>query len=223
MKASLLARVAPALVLTGVLAGGVVVAGHAQTTSPQPGATTPAPAGAAPPAGGTATTTPGSTSTTQPGTTPPPAGAAMAPQANAPAAQGNAPASPAAQGNAPASPAAAAPPQTISQMVAQRISDLRSRLNISPAQEPKFNRFAAVMRSNARELDRAYRRRGERIGSMDALQSMESYARMEQTRANAVQRLVPAFRALYASLTPQQRQTADELFRERMAAAQQRH
>ncbi len=212
MKASLLARVAPALVLAGVLAGGVVVAGHAQTTSTQPGATTPAPPGAAPPAGGTATT-PGSTSTPQPATTPPPSGAATAPQANAPAAQAN----------APASTAAAAPPKTISQMVVQRIADLRSRLNITPAQEPKFNRFAAVMRANARELDAAYRRRGETVGSLNALQSMESYARMEQTRVNAVQRLVPAFRALYASLTPQQKQTADELFRERAQAGQQRH
>lgn len=58
---------------------------------------------------------------------------------------------------------------------------------------------------------------------MNALQSMETYARMEQTRVDAVKKLVPAFRVLYASLSPQQKRTADELFRERMEQAQQRH
>lgn len=193
MKASLLARVAPALVLSGVLAGGVVVSGHAQTTSAQPGATTQPQAGAVPATGGTAPT-PGSGGTPQTGTT--------APQTAAP------------QGNAAASTAEAAPPRTLSQMVEHRIADMHSRLQITHAQEAKWNRFAAVMRSNAKQLDAAYQRRAARLGSMSALQNMESYAQIERSRVNDVERLVPAFRVLYASLTPEQKQMADELFRE---------
>jgi len=103
----------------------------------------------------------------------------------------------------------------MSQMVDERIADMRSRLQITHAQEPQWDRFAAVMRSNARAADRAYRRRGERLDSMSALENMESYARIERRRAMDVQRLVPAFHALYASLTPEQKHAADELFRER--------
>jgi len=213
MTASVLARVAPAVVLAGVLAAGVAASGHAQTTSPQSGATTQSPPGAAPATAGTAAT-PGSASTPSTGTTVPqmapqtppqpggaPGGAAMAPQAT--------------QGNSPAATAEAAPRQTMSQMVDQRIADMRSQLHITHAQEPHWERFAAVMRSNARALDRAYRRRGERLDSMSALENMESYARIERRRARDMERLVPEFRALYASLTPEQRHAADELFRER--------
>jgi len=210
MTASVLARVAPAVVLAGVLAAGVAVSGHAQTTSPQSGATTQSPGGAAPATGGTATT-PGSASTPPSGTTVP----QMAPQPGGGATGGAAVAPQATQGNAPAATAQGAPRETMSQMVDQRIADMRSQLHITHAQEPHWDRFAAVMRSNARALDRAYRRRGERIESMSALENMESYARIERRRAMDVQRLVPAFRALYASLTPEQRHAADELFRER--------
>lgn len=200
MKATLLARVAPVLVLSGVLAGGVVVSGHAQTTSPQPGATTQPQAGAVPATGGTAAT-PGSAGAPQTGTaapqTAPQPGATMAPQ-----------------GNAPASTAEAAPPQTLSQMVEHRIADMHSRLQITHAQEAKWNRFAAVMRSNAKQLNAAYQRRAAKLGSMSALQNMETYAQIERSRVNDLERLVPAFRALYASLTPEQKHVADELFRE---------
>ena len=159
-----------------------------------------------PATGGTATMPPGTSTApggatmpqTQPGGTP---GAAMAPQAT--------------QGNAPAATAEAAAPRTMLEMVDQRIADMRSQLRITPAQERPWRRFAGVMRYNARALDQEYRRRGERLDSMSAVQNMQSYARIEQRRAMDVQRLVPAFRALYATLTPEQRRTADELFRER--------
>jgi len=208
MTASVLARVAPAVVLAGALAAGVAVSGRAQSTSPQSGATTQSP-GSAVPATGATTTTPGSVSTPPAGTMAPQTspqpggapGAAMAPQAT--------------QGNAPAATAQGAPRRTMSEMVDQRIADMRSQLHITHAQEPQWARFAAVMRSNARALDRAYRRRGERLDSMSALENIESYARIERRRAMDVQRLVPAFHALYASLTPEQRHAADELFRER--------
>jgi periplasmic protein CpxP/Spy len=210
MKASLLARVAPALVLSSALAGGLAVSSHAQTTSPQSGSMAQSQGGAAPTTGSTATT-PGSagapqtgTAAPQTGTATPQTGAAMAPQ-----------------GNPPAPSAQATPPQTMAQMVEQRIADLHSRLLITHAQQPKWARFAAVMRSNAKQLDEAYQRRAEKLDSMNALENMESYAQIERSRVNDVERLVPAFRTLYASLSPQQKRMADELFRERAQQAQQ--
>lgn len=209
MTASLLARVAPAAVLAGVLAAGVAVSGHAQTASPQSGATTQPPAGAAPATPGTPTA-PGSTGTPQTGTTAP----RMAPQA--PPHPGAAPgAAMAPQGKAPATTARAAAPQGMSRMIDQRLADMRAQLQITHAQEPEWGRFARVMRANARALDLANRRRAERIDSMNAVENMMSYARIERRRGMDIDRLVPAFRALYASLTPDQKRTADELFRAR--------
>lgn len=212
MTASLLARVASAAVLAGVLGAGVAVSGNAQTASPQSGATTQPPAGAAPAKPGTPTA-PGSTGTPQTGTTAP----RMAPQAppHPGAAPGTATAPQAPPGKAPATTARAAAPQGMSRMIDQRLADMRAQLQITHAQEPKWRRFAGVMRANARALDLANRRRAERIDSMNAVENMMSYARIERRRGMDIDRLVPAFRALYASLTPAQKRTADELFRAR--------
>ena len=115
-----------------------------------------------------------------------------------------------------------AQPQTLEQMAQQRIADLHERMNITATEEPAWNKFARVMQENARQLDHAYQQRAEQFDSMSAVANMRSYARIEQMRARDVQKLVPAFQSLYASLTPEQKQTADTLFRNRAEAAQQR-
>ena len=48
---------------------------------------------------------------------------------------------------------------------------------------------------------------------MTAVDNMQSYAQIEQQRAQDVQKLVPAFQTLYSSLSDQQKKTADEMFR----------
>jgi periplasmic protein CpxP/Spy len=108
----------------------------------------------------------------------------------------------------------------MAQTVEQRVADLHSRLDITHAQQLRWNRFAAVMRSNARQLDAADQRRAEKLDSMNALENMRSYAQIERSRVNDLERLVPAFRTLYASLSPQQKRMADELFREQAQQAQ---
>jgi len=57
---------------------------------------------------------------------------------------------------------------------------------------------------------------------MNAVQNMQSYVQIEQTRAQDLQKLIPAFQAVYDSLSSQQKQEADSLFRNRAQAAQQR-
>lgn len=228
MTASVLARVAPAMVLAGVLAAGVAVSGHAQTPSAQPGTTAPPPATTPPPAMAQPPAMTQSPAMTQPPAmtqSPPAAGATTmpggtaAPQAAAP----QTPAQPGAaagaattpQGGAPAATARSGQRRGMSAMVDRRIADLRERLQITQAQEPQWSRFAEVMRSNARRAERAFRRRSQMLDQMNALENMESYARIERGRVADVQRLVPAFHALYVSLTPEQRRVADDAFRER--------
>ncbi len=109
------------------------------------------------------------------------------------------------------------------QMAEQRISDLHTRLHITAAQQSQWDQFAQVMRDNAKDLDQAYAQRAATFEKMNAVENMQSYAQIEQTRAQDVQKLGPAFQALYTSMSDEQKQQADRVFRNQAARATQRH
>ncbi len=190
MKASLLARAAPVLLLAATLAGGVGMTGFAQTaTAPAtpPAASTPT---GTTPSGGATTAAPGTATTTHHATT-----AHMR--------------------------SAARPGQTMEQMAEQRITDLHARLHITAQQQSQWDQFAQVMRDNAKDIDQAYQQRAASMVSMNAVENMQSYAKIEQSRVQDLQKLVPAFQTLYASLSDQQKQQADQLFRNQATRTQQ--
>lgn len=202
MKALLLARAAATLMLTTSLAAGVGASAFAQT-APAP-ATAPAtpPAATAPaeaPSSGSMST--GSTSTTAP--SPKTATHHTTPTH--------------------AKPAASRAPETMGQMAEQRITDLHTRLKITAAQQSQWDQFAQVMRDNAKDVDTAYQQRAASFDKMNAVENMQSYAQIEQMRAQDMQKLVPAFQTLYTALSGQQKQQADELFRNQAARATQHH
>jgi periplasmic protein CpxP/Spy len=122
--------------------------------------------------------------------------------------------------------AASAPRQqgeTMQSLVDRRITDLHGKLHITADQSQQWDQFTQVMRDNAKQMDDAYQQRAEKLGSMSAVDNMQSFAQIEQQRAQDTQKLVPAFQALYASLNDQQKKTADQLFRNYTASTQARH
>jgi hypothetical protein len=124
-------------------------------------------------------------------------------------------------GSRPAS--ARQPGETIESLVERRIADLHSRLHITPQQSQQWDQFAQVMRDNAKAMDTIYQQRAGRLGSMTAVDNMQSYAQIEQERAQDMQKLVPAFQTLYGSLSDQQKKTADQMFRNYAANDHARH
>jgi periplasmic protein CpxP/Spy len=194
MKALQLARATSALVLTTILAGGVGTTAFAQTT---PAANPPA---ASAPA-----------DTTSSGTTPSGSTAGTSTTAHHP------------MMNHARHAASRTPGETMEQMAEQRISDLHTRLHITAAQQSQWDQFAQVMRDNAKDLDQAYAQRAATFEKMNAVENMQSYAQIEQTRAQDVQKLGPAFQALYTSMSDEQKQQADRVFRNQAARATQRH
>jgi periplasmic protein CpxP/Spy len=98
--------------------------------------------------------------------------------------------------------------------VEQRITDLRARLLITPAQQPQWDQFALIMRDNARSMDEAFQHRVQTISGMTASENMQSYALVANDHARDVQKLVPAFQALYDTMSVKQKQTADQVFRD---------
>jgi hypothetical protein len=104
--------------------------------------------------------------------------------------------------------------QSMEARVEQRITDLHEKLQITAAQEPAWKKFAQTMRDNARKMDQTFEQRVDQIQTMTALDNMKSYARVSRQHAEDVQALLPPFQALYSKMSPEQKQTADQVFRE---------
>ncbi len=104
----------------------------------------------------------------------------------------------------------------------RRIADLHSKLHITDAQKSSWDQFAQVMRDNARNMDQTFEQRSKRVDDMTAIENMQSYAQVAEEHAQDVQKLVGAFQTLYESMTPDQKRTADQLFRNYTERAQQR-
>ena len=98
--------------------------------------------------------------------------------------------------------------------VERHIAGLQRRLKMTPAQQPQWEAFTAVMRQNATHMETLQRDRAERVTAMSAPEDMRSYAEVARAHADDLQRLVPAFDALYAAMTVEQKAVADHTFHE---------
>jgi protein CpxP len=115
--------------------------------------------------------------------------------------------------------APAAPGASAQATVDQRIQALHTQLAITPQQEAQWDGFAQKMRENATLTERLAQQRASSVTTMSAVDNMRSYARISHEYANSADRLAAAFEALYATLTPAQKQAADTMFRQQPAAA----
>lgn len=135
---------------------------------------------------------------------------------------------------APSAPPAAAsspmtpqpiPGKTMEERVETHIKQLHTQLQITPAEQSQWDQFAQVMRDNARDMDRAFTERAQQYPTMNALQNMQSYEQIAEAHAQHLQKLVPAFDALYNAMPEQQKKLTDQVFRENAErhATQSRH
>ena len=121
---------------------------------------------------------------------------------------------PAATASSPAvAPAKPAVRHSQESTVEQRIADLHAKLSITPAQQPQWEPFAQVMRDNAVAIDQAFQQRVKALPTMTAVDNVKSYAGIGAEHAQEMQKLVPAFQALYDTMSDSQKQVADQVFR----------
>ncbi|MGC2200413.1 MAG: Spy/CpxP family protein refolding chaperone [Stellaceae bacterium] len=99
------------------------------------------------------------------------------------------------------------PPQNIE----TNIASLHQRLQITPGQEAQFNAVANVMRENARAEANAPTQPPPNTTAVDDLRAFIKYSEVELA---GYKRLLPALEALYATMSPTQRRTADAIFRQ---------
>jgi protein CpxP len=105
-------------------------------------------------------------------------------------------------GGAKAKPAPAGPRDEVE----QEVTELRDRLHITPAQQPQFDAFAEILRKNAQELDALMQQKAPKA---NAVEDMRFYLQFTEAQAEGLKRLLPAFQALYDSLSDQQKRAAD--------------
>jgi|SRR6516164_2212173 len=97
------------------------------------------------------------------------------------------------------------------QLVDGRIAFMKAELKIAPAQETQWQQVAAAMRDNASALDQAISNARAQRGTMDAVQRLTLREQFAKVRAENDARLLTAFKPLYASLSPEQQQIANDL------------
>jgi periplasmic protein CpxP/Spy len=143
---------------------------------------------------------------------------ALAPAALA---QNQTPESPA-QGEAatPKQPAPKAKPrqgksESRSERVEQHIKQLHTQLKITPEQQSQWDQFAEVMRDNAKDMDQLIDQRGTGFEQMNAVDNLQSYAKLAMQHAVDTQRLATAFQSLYETMSEEQKKNADSVFRSR--------
>jgi hypothetical protein len=210
MNVSQRARTASTLLLAAAFTGGLAAAGLAQSAPGTAPGTAPATGSSMAPAAPSVSSPSGGNTANMPAN-----GAATATPGSATAAHRH--------GHHGRHAAGRMQGESMAQIADQRIADLHTRLHITTQQEGPWDQFAQVMRDNAKALDAAYQQRAAKFAGMNAVENMQSYADIEQTRAQGVQKLVQPFQTLYAALSPQQKEQADTLFRNFAAKAQQHH
>jgi protein CpxP len=120
-----------------------------------------------------------------------------------------------AQAASPEAMASPAPESTGSAPVEARIKDLHKRLKITDAQKPQWDALAQVMRENAQAMVDLQKQRVADVQSMNAVEVVKSYAEVIQAHADGMKKFIPAFEALYNSLSDAQKKIADSMFRGR--------
>jgi len=98
--------------------------------------------------------------------------------------------------------------------VEKRIVDLHKQLHITAAQQAQWDQFAQLMRDNARAIGQAAEDRAGKVQSMNAVDSLQSYAELAALHAQNVQKLATAFQTLYGALSDEQKKAADVVFRQ---------
>jgi hypothetical protein len=98
--------------------------------------------------------------------------------------------------------------------VEARITELHTKLKITPAQEELWNSVAQVMRDDAKTMEALIKARSEKASTMTAVDDLKSYSDIAAAHADGLKKFIAAFEPLYAGMPDAQKKSADALFRQ---------
>jgi periplasmic protein CpxP/Spy len=116
-------------------------------------------------------------------------------------------------------PATTAPTPSESSRVEARIKELHNRLHITAAQQTQWDNLVQVMRDNANAMYALEKQRGQNASDMTAVDAVKSYQEVIQAHEAGMEKFLPAFEALYESMSDSQKKVADAMFQSRVRTA----
>ena len=103
--------------------------------------------------------------------------------------------------------------------VEARIKELHNKLRITAAQQTQWDSLVRVMRDNAKAMTDLQKQRSQDAKAMTAVDAVKSYEAVIAAHEAGMAKFVPAFQALYDSMSNAQKETADSMFRGKVRAA----
>ena len=94
-----------------------------------------------------------------------------------------------------------------------RIKQLQGALNITEAQKELWNNLTQVMRENAKDMDAFTKERAENAKPMNAVEHLKFHSQITEAHLAQLKKLIPPFEAFYDSLSDQQKNITDIVFR----------
>jgi hypothetical protein len=94
-----------------------------------------------------------------------------------------------------------------------QIKQLQGTLNITDDQKELWNKLTSVMRENAKEMDVLTKDMAENTKTMNALEHMKLHSQITEAHLAQLKKLIPPFEAFYNSMSDQQKNITDIVFR----------
>ncbi len=97
----------------------------------------------------------------------------------------------------------------------RRIDDLKTRLKLTAAQQPLFDRYVKSMEAQRDEMRSKFDQMRDKGASMSLPERQQQHLDMMRARMKGMEEINAALTDLYAKLTPEQRKVLDEMPRHR--------
>ena len=94
-----------------------------------------------------------------------------------------------------------------------QIKQLKGALKITEEQEELWNNLISVMRENAKDMDAFIKDNAENTKSMNAVEHMKLHSQITEAHLAQLKKLIPPFEAFYNSMSDQQKNITDMVFR----------
>ncbi len=94
-----------------------------------------------------------------------------------------------------------------------RIKKLQAAIKVTEDQQVVWSNLTQVMRDNAKELDALGKDKSEITKTMNAVEAMKFHRQITEARLEQQKKLIPAFEALYVSMSDEQKKVTDAIFR----------
>ena len=94
-----------------------------------------------------------------------------------------------------------------------QIKQLQGTLKITEAQQELWDNLTSVMRENAKDMDVFTKERAENTKPMNALEHMKLHSQITEAHLAQLKKLIPPFEAFYNSMSDQQKNITDIVFR----------